>query len=76
MTLTLSYLDRVVTYEIFSWLKPPNLVFESWHERGGHFAAYEKPEELVQDLRKMFGKGGPAFGVVPGKSGYEETAGK
>ncbi|PPR05411.1 hypothetical protein CVT24_008025 [Panaeolus cyanescens] len=53
-----------------SWLKAPNLVFESEHERGGHFAAYEKPEALVGDLRRMFGKGGPAFGVVPGKSGY------
>jgi hypothetical protein len=25
---------------------------------------------LVGDLRKMFGKGGPAFGVVPEKVGY------
>ncbi|KAJ3516693.1 hypothetical protein NLJ89_g961 [Agrocybe chaxingu] len=47
------------------WLKAPNLVFESEHERGGHFAAHEQPKELVDDLRKMFGKGGPAFGVVP-----------
>ncbi|CAL1713451.1 unnamed protein product [Somion occarium] len=47
-----------------------NLVCESVHESGGHFAAHEKPEALVDDLRKMFGIGGPAFGVVPGKSGY------
>jgi hypothetical protein len=46
------------------------LVFESEHDSGGHFAAHEKPEELVGDLRKMFGKSGPAFGVVPGKVGY------
>ncbi|KAF8194142.1 Alpha/Beta hydrolase protein [Pholiota molesta] len=52
------------------WLKAPNLVFESQHDSGGHFAAHEKPAELVADLRKMFGKGGPAFGVVPGKTGY------
>ncbi|KAJ3504689.1 hypothetical protein NLJ89_g7803 [Agrocybe chaxingu] len=52
------------------WLRAPNLVFESKHESGGHFAAYEKPEELVGDLRRMFGKSGPAFGVVPGKTGY------
>ncbi|KAF8802595.1 alpha/beta-hydrolase [Phlegmacium glaucopus] len=52
------------------WLKAPNLVFQSEHESGGHFAAHEKPQELVGDLRKMFGKGGPAFGVVPGKMGY------
>ncbi|KAF6755755.1 Alpha/Beta hydrolase protein [Ephemerocybe angulata] len=52
------------------WLQAPNLVFESEHTEGGHFAAHEKPELLVGDLRTMFGKGGPAFGVVPGKSGY------
>lgn len=38
--------------------------------RGGHFAAHEQPEALVEDLWKMFGKGGPAFSVVPGKTGY------
>ncbi|KAJ4482519.1 Alpha/Beta hydrolase protein [Lentinula aciculospora] len=48
-----------------------NLVFQTEHSSGGHFAAYERPEELVGDLRKMFGKQGPAFGVVPGKNGYE-----
>ncbi|CAA7271341.1 unnamed protein product [Cyclocybe aegerita] len=52
------------------WLKASNLVFESSHETGGHFAAHEKPQELVDDLRKMFGKGGPTFGVVSGKTGY------
>lgn len=31
-----------------------NVVFEKEHESGGHFAAYEKPEELVEDLRIMF----------------------
>lgn len=46
------------------------VVFESEHESGGHFAAYERPEALVGDLRKMFGKSGPAAGVVPGCTGY------
>lgn len=40
------------------------------HTKGGHFAAHEVPEVLADDLRKMFGIGGPAFGVVSGKSGY------
>ncbi|KAG2007071.1 epoxide hydrolase [Coprinopsis cinerea AmutBmut pab1-1] len=48
----------------------PNVIFESDHDKGGHFAAHEVPEALVGDLRKMFGKGGPAFGAVPGKTGY------
>ena len=48
-------------------------MFESDHEAGGHFAAHEVPEALVADLRKMYGKGGPAFKVVPGKDGYDVT---
>ncbi|KAK3987523.1 Alpha/Beta hydrolase protein [Cladorrhinum sp. PSN332] len=31
------------------------VVFERRHESGGHFAAWEKPGELVGDLRDMFG---------------------
>ena len=54
----------------FRWHKTPNLVFESEHDSGGHFAAHEKPEALVNDLRNMFGKSGPVFGVVKGKNGY------
>ena len=46
------------------------MVLQSQHDSGGHFAAHEKPQELVGDLRKMFGKGGPAYGVVPRKTGY------
>ena len=46
------------------------VVFESEHKVGGHFAAYEQPEALVDDLRNMFGKSGPAAGVVPGCTGY------
>lgn len=46
------------------------VVFTGEHEKGGHFAAYEQPEALAEDLRKMFGRGGGAFGVVPGKDGY------
>lgn len=52
------------------WLKASNLVFESQHMTGGHFASHEWPQELTDDLRKKFGRGGPAFGVVPGKNGY------
>ncbi|KAF5367311.1 hypothetical protein D9757_010101 [Collybiopsis confluens] len=47
------------------------LVFQSEHPTGGHFAAHECPGELVNDLRKMFGKQGVAYGVVSGKNGYE-----
>lgn len=35
------------------------VVFESQKVKGGHFAAWEIPGEIVADLRQMFGKGGP-----------------
>ncbi|KAL8715114.1 MAG: hypothetical protein Q9220_001071 [cf. Caloplaca sp. 1 TL-2023] len=52
------------------------VVFEKERERGGHFAAWECPEDLVGDLRTMFGKDGGAEGVVEGKSGYGVEKGR
>jgi pimeloyl-ACP methyl ester carboxylesterase len=46
-----------------------NVVFESWGEDGGHFAAWERPEKLAADINIMFGKGGGAHGVVSGRNG-------
>lgn len=58
-------------YPLCSWTRlTGNVVFASEWPSGGHFAAHEKPEELATDLRKMFGKGGKAYGVVSGKDGY------
>lgn len=38
-----------------AWTKTiGNVVFETEHEGGGHFAAWERPQELVDDLRAMF----------------------
>ena len=45
------------------------VVFESVHGEGGHFAAWEVPQAVAGDLERMFGKGGPCFEVVEGKSG-------
>lgn len=33
-------------------------MFEAEHERGGHFAAYEVPEALAADLKRMFRRDG------------------
>lgn len=63
--LGLSYFPRDLLLPPNTWgrtLGP--VVFEKRHEDGGHFAAYERPEKLVDDLRTMFGKGGGAEGVV------------
>ena len=48
-----------------------NAVFESEHNAGGHFAAYEKSEALTDDLKRIFGKGGLVAGVVPGHDGFQ-----
>ena len=56
---------------LLRWAKAAaNVIVYFNHEKGGHFAAHEVPELLADDLRRMFGIGGPAFGVVTGKSGY------
>ncbi|KAI0823302.1 alpha/beta-hydrolase [Trametes gibbosa] len=66
-----SYFPAELTRPPKQWLNMlGKVVFQSEHDRGGHFAAFEQPELLAGDLRKMFGKGGPAYGVVPGKDGY------
>lgn len=47
------------------------VVFESENLTGGHFAAWEHPEIIVRDLKRMFGKGGGAYNVVKGKNGFQ-----
>jgi pimeloyl-ACP methyl ester carboxylesterase len=51
------------------------IVFESEdHKRGGHFAAFEQPHVVVNDMMEMYKKGGPAYGVVEGATGYDSPA--
>ncbi|KAL0572007.1 hypothetical protein V5O48_009948 [Marasmius crinis-equi] len=67
----LSYFPKELMATPVAWITEfENIVFHTQHDKGGHFAAHEVPELLVGDLRKMFGKGGPAYGVVSGKDGY------
>ncbi|KAK1227129.1 hypothetical protein PQX77_009869 [Marasmius sp. AFHP31] len=66
-----SFFPKDIVTSPLSWLSAEyNVVFHSKHDKGGHFAAYEVPELLVDDLRAMFGKNGPTYGVVPEKDGY------
>lgn len=50
--------------------EPGPVVYESENDKGGHFAAWERPDVIVDDLQKMFGKGGRCYKIVPDKSGY------
>ncbi|KAG8529906.1 uncharacterized protein KY384_005387 [Bacidia gigantensis] len=45
------------------------VVYESEHLAGGHFAAWEQPQAILDDLRAMFGRKGGAYGAVEGKDG-------
>ncbi|KAG2127800.1 Alpha/Beta hydrolase protein [Suillus cothurnatus] len=66
-----SFFPKELIVSPAAWVrKSNNLVFESHHKTGGHFAAIERPEELVRDVRKMFAKGSLAFAIVPGRTGY------
>ncbi|KAJ5790868.1 uncharacterized protein N7518_007879 [Penicillium psychrosexuale] len=69
--LAIAHLPREISVIPCSWatgLGP--VVQQNEHPRGGHFAAWEVPEFIVQDLRAMFSKNGPCYGIVPGKNGY------
>lgn len=69
--LGLSHFPRDLRVLPSTWTRTQgNVVFEKEHPSGGHFAAWERPENLVSDLREMFGKGGGAYGVVRGRTGY------
>ena len=39
-----------------SWAEKayPNMIYYKKHDKGGHFAAWEQPELLVNDLREGF----------------------
>lgn len=50
------------------------MVHFSDNERGGHFAATEQPQVIASDLIQMFKRGGPCYGVVTSRNGYESKA--
>ena len=59
--LGLSYFPRDLSVPPSSYGRTfGDVVFERRHEDGGHFAAYERPELLVGDLKEMFGEDGGA----------------
>ncbi|KAF5012683.1 hypothetical protein FDECE_1314 [Fusarium decemcellulare] len=62
--LGLSYFPKDITVPPKTWgrtLGP--IVFEKIHPDGGHFAAHERPKQLAEDLKEMFGNNGGASHV-------------
>jgi len=61
--------DIIVVPDIWGHTLGP-VVHQSRHKQGGHFAATEVPEAVAEDLKTMFGKNGPCYGIVSGRPGY------
>ena len=75
--LGLAHFPKEITIVPSTWARTMGqVVHESEHSRGGHFAAYERPEAIVRDLVAMFGKGGGAYEVVKGRNGYKKRNSK
>lgn len=49
------------------------VIYESENKSGGHFAAWENPSVIASDLQNMFRGKGPCYGIVKGKTGYDEA---
>lgn len=67
--LGLCYAPKEISVIPYTWgrtLGP--VVYESQKIKGGHFAAWEIPNEISTDLQKMFGKNGPCYNITGSKS--------
>ncbi len=73
--LGLAYFPREIIAVPKTWGRTMGpVVFESEYDSGGHFAAWERPDAIADDLRKMFGRQGGAHGVIKGKEGYDNVS--
>lgn len=69
--LGIAHLPREIAIVPSSWAAVlGDVVRESEHASGGHFAAWEVPHVIVEDLRAMFGKDGPCYRAVAERDGY------
>lgn len=65
VNLGLCFSPKELTIVPVTWARTLGpVVYESVHDRGGHFAAHERPEQIIQDLRAMFGEGGKCYGIM------------
>ncbi|KAF1817350.1 epoxide hydrolase 1 [Eremomyces bilateralis CBS 781.70] len=72
--LGLAYFPRELTVIPKTWARTlGKVVWESTSGKGGHFAAWERPDVIAGDLIAMHRKGGPCYGVVKGGNGYTKN---
>ncbi|THY55941.1 alpha/beta-hydrolase [Aureobasidium pullulans] len=83
MTAATGYIPNVKMGMMYNWRdmetspkawarKLGDVVLESDNDRGGHFAAWEKPEHMARDLKDMFRKGAEAAGGLGDANGYDD----
>ncbi|KAH9922310.1 alpha/beta-hydrolase [Epithele typhae] len=61
--LGVSYFPKEIFQFPYSWSHQlGKYVYAGYHDKGGHFAAFEQPEALAGDLRNMYKKGGLRMG--------------
>lgn len=71
--LGLAYFPRDIRVVPKTWARTLGpICFESEHEKGGHFSTWEAPDAVASDLNGMFGKKGPCYSIINGKSGYDD----
>jgi hypothetical protein len=69
--LGIAHLPREITIVPSSWAAVlGDVVRESEHASGGHFAAWEVPHVIAEDLQAMFRRDGPCYRAVTGRDGY------
>ncbi|KAF3483082.1 epoxide hydrolase [Arthroderma uncinatum] len=61
---------EIITLPMFWCRSIGNVVRETEFEKGGHFAAWEVPEDLAADIREFLGKEGQAYRAISGADGY------
>ena len=67
--LGLCHSPQEITVVPHTWARTLGPVaYESQKKSGGHFAAWEIPDEIVKDLVAMFGKGGPCYRITESPS--------
>lgn len=59
-----SFLKEVASYPESWWVGMGPVVCKRRFDKGGHFAAWERPEDLAGCLEEMFGRGGPCENAI------------
>lgn len=71
LPIRLAYFPKEITNITRIWAEGlGKVIYISEGSKGKHFAALERLDVISDNLKTMFRKGGKAFRVVDGKSGY------